>query len=498
MSILFRLMSTLASRGRLWIVPGLTAAAVVSFAAGSGSVKSIKDLGLHLRWFMLALLGLVALVEAIPRLRARRIPAGLRSFVWMPVAFIGLCFVSTTWSPQPLLTFERTVTIVMLFGTAAAIALVTGTDLAAQRRLLAGLGSGAGLVAGFGLLMLASGSRSAAQASTSSTPWRYRGFGENPNTIAVLAAVALPIVVWLGLTAPSVRSRTVWMLAFVMLVGSTAATGSRGGLTGALVGVEVVLATMIPRSGRRIAAVAGYALIVLAAVALRQVTQPAPPAFYSAIPAPPPAAAVAPPPAAAVTPKPKSETAPGPSSKPSRPKAQIALKPGKPLLLLPNRADEIGHPFLSRAGVTTIGSGRVAAWIGTLKDVVLQRPLVGYGFGTEERVFVDRWYNFQGGTPENSEIGLLLQLGVVGLLLILGLVARVIWSGVRVLRGGLPEQRSLVAACLGVVASGIALTFFQAYVYSVGNVATLTVWFAVFVLAVQTLGTASTDTSASR
>jgi hypothetical protein len=278
------------------------------------------------------------------------------------------------------------------------------------------------------------------------------------------------------------------MLAFVMLLGSTVATGSRGGLTGALVGVEVVLATIIPRSSRRIAAVTGYALIVLAAVALRQVTQPAPPGFYSAIPAPPPAAAVAP----------KPKTASGPSSEPSRPNAQIALKPGKPLLVLPNRADEIGHPFLSRASVTTIGSGRVAAWIGTLKDVVLQRPVLGYGFGTEERVFVDRWYNFQGGTPENSVIGLLLQLGVVGVFLIFGLVGRVLWSGIRVLRGGSLEQRSLVAACLGVLASGSALTLFQAYVYSVGNVATLTVWFAVFILAVQTLGTASNDKPAQR
>jgi hypothetical protein len=95
-------------------------------------------------------------------------------------------------------------------------------------------------------------------------------------------------------------------------------------------------------------------------------------------------------------------------------------------------------------------------------------------------------------------IGLLLQLGVVGVFLIFGLVGRVLWSGIRVLRGGSLEQRSLVAACLGVLASGSALTLFQAYVYSVGNVATLTVWFAVFILAVQTLGTASNDKPAQR
>jgi O-antigen ligase len=136
----------------------------------------------------------------------------------------------------------------------------------------------------------------------------------------------------------------------------------------------------------------------------------------------------------------------------------------------------------------TIGSGRLAAWIWTLKNVVLRRPIVGYGFGTEESVFVDRWYDFQGGTPENSTIGLLLQVGLIGLLLILALAVVVIVGAVRALRGAESDESSVARVGLGVIAAAIALTVFQAYIYSVGNVATLTVWVVLFVTATATLG----------
>jgi hypothetical protein len=39
-----------------------------------------------------------------------------------------------------------------------------------------------------------------------------------------------------------------------------------------------------------------------------------------------------------------------------------------------------------------------------------------------------------------------------------------------------------------VLVAALALTFFQAYIYSVGNVATLTVWVVLFLTAAATLG----------
>ena len=59
-------------------------------------------------------------------------------------------------------------------------------------------------------------------------------------------------------------------------------------------------------------------------------------------------------------------------------------------------------------------SGRTEAWRGALQQAA-ERPLLGFGFGTEDKAFVDRYYGFVGSLPENSYIGISLQLGLVGL-----------------------------------------------------------------------------------
>src|SRR5207244_2542588 len=88
---------------------------------------------------------------------------------------------------------------------------------------------------------------------------------------------------------------------------------------------------------------------------------------------------------------------------------------------------------------------------------VEQRPLVGYGFGTEDHVFVDRYYQFEGGLPENAYIGALLQLGVVGLVLTILLLLALGWAGVRALRFAPAALRPLAAACLAVLVVGALL-----------------------------------------
>ena len=94
-------------------------------------------------------------------------------------------------------------------------------------------------------------------------------------------------------------------------------------------------------------------------------------------------------------------------------------------------------------------------------------------------MFVDRFQDFQGGVPENSFIGLFLQLGVVGLALFLGFVATLVTVALR----RLSVDRNVVAACLGVSAAGLTLSLVQSYVYAIGNVATLSVWLAAFLAA---------------
>ncbi len=100
-----------------------------------------------------------------------------------------------------------------------------------------------------------------------------------------------------------------------------------------------------------------------------------------------------------------------------------------------------------------------------------------------QKVFIDRWYYFQGSAAENSYLGLLLQLGVVGLALVLAMGCALIFGGVRALRYLDGDDRILAVAGLGVVLSAAAIMLIQSYLYSVGNVATATVWISMFALA---------------
>ena len=63
-----------------------------------------------------------------------------------------------------------------------------------------------------------------------------------------------------------------------------------------------------------------------------------------------------------------------------------------------------------------------------------ERPVVGYGFGTEERAFVDRYYNFTAERVENAYVAMALQLGVVGVALLLAFLGLTAVRGVQLVR----------------------------------------------------------------
>jgi O-antigen ligase len=153
---------------------------------------------------------------------------------------------------------------------------------------------------------------------------------------------------------------------------------------------------------------------------------------------------------------------------------------------LPGEETEIGNPLLSRTAASVAGSGRVSEWKGVLKQVK-ERPLLGYGFGTEERVFVDRWYYFQGGTAENSYLGLLLQLGGLGELMVCGIGLALLVMAVRTLCAR-TIARGEIGAEAGVLVAAACLMMIQSYIYSVGNIASGTVWVALFLLGANVLG----------
>src|SRR5205085_540348 len=109
----------------------------------------------------------------------------------------------------------------------------------------------------------------------------------------------------------------------------------------------------------------------------------------------------------------------------------------------PAPASSSGAPTIRRTLFTS--SGRRAAWVGAIHQTE-DRPVAGYGFGTEALVFVDRYAAFDSDLVENSYIGAALQLGIAGLVLLLAVVLTALGPFLRTPSGGIQ------AACAGVAA----------------------------------------------
>jgi O-antigen ligase len=148
-----------------------------------------------------------------------------------------------------------------------------------------------------------------------------------------------------------------------------------------------------------------------------------------------------------------------------------------------------GTPVIRRTFFTS--SGRRAAWSGAIHQAE-KRPVAGYGFGTEARVFVDRYANFESDLVENAYIGAALQLGIVGLVLFVAVAVVALGPFARAPSGGIE------AACAGVAAAALVVAVTQSYFFSVGNIGTLTAWVSLFLLAAQPAAAASSERIPSR
>jgi hypothetical protein len=393
-------------------------------------------------------------------------------------SFVTVALLSSGWSVAPKLSFERAVSLGALFALGFLVAYATEHDSGARRRALAGLAAGALVVGVLGVLLLAIDKPAAVQQASPVTPWRFRGFTENPNTISILAAVTLPLIGWLLLTTADRRHRVLWAAGGALLLASIIAAESRGGLAAGVAGLATVSLATVRPARRLIGVLAALAVVLVGGIELRVATDPGQAAFVSIQPPAPVGA------------------------KRSRPLGGLPAKRSGPLAghggqsrvirlptrtyELPGEETEIGNPLLSRTASSVAGSGRVSEWKGVLKQVE-ERPLLGYGFGTEERVFVDRWYYFQGGTAENSYLGLLLQLGVLGELMVCGIGLALLVMAVRTLRVTTPA-RGEIGGEAGVLVAAACLMLIQSYIYSVGNIASGTVWVALFLLGGNVLG----------
>jgi O-antigen ligase len=419
----------------------LVAVTVVAFAAGSSSIPGITHAAHGLRWLALGALLVAAAVATAPRLR---LPPGPTAAA---AALVALAALSTLWSVAPRTTFERAVSLGLLFATCLLLVSACALHRGLSAQLLAGVVEGAAAVSLLGLLLLAVDYHRAVQPATGEAPWRYEGFGQDPNTVGLLFAVVLPLAVWLLVRARTGRERGLAGAAVLLFAISIVGTGSRGALVAAAVGAALVVLLEVRR---RWLAVGLVAVAFVAGVALSTVphTVTGRTSHVAAAPS-------------------------GPAPKPGYLNAEadypLAADIGQPL---PGG----GQPTVRRGLFAT--SGRVDAWRGALHEAV-RRPVAGHGFGTEQSVFVDRYYRFVGGLPEDSYIGLALQLGAAGLIALAALLAVLVRRGAHGLGGD-----GHAAAGLGVLAAGAAIAVVQSYLYSVGNIAAAAFWIPVFLLAV--------------
>jgi O-antigen ligase len=476
-------MGPLARTVLAWTPATVLALTVFAFASGMSSIPEVAETALTGRWVMLFMLLGVGILTVAVRVRASE-RFSFPAYLVLPFVVAGLAALSTAWSVDPSLTFKRAASFGILFTAAACLAYGAAGDERGLTRLLVGIVAAALAVAVVGAALLIADSPFAAQEAGPETGWRFRGYGLNPNTAPMLYAIAIPLAIWFTVRGRSMHWRLLAGGALLLFGASVVASQSRGGLLATLIGATVAL-VLVRGVMMRLAAVAVAAGILAAGLALRDHLQPtvAPVGPRSEFITSAPTGEQAPPaePQGQTGGPGESQAAPGtqPQGETRDETARFPLFRGVTPV---RRVDEIGHGLFA-ARTSRAGSGRLAAWEGTL-ELVGERPLLGYGFGTESTVFVDRWYYFQGINPENAYLGLLLQLGVGGLGIFAAFIAALVGAVVRTLRRYGLEGHEMTLALAGSLGAGLALMLAQSYVYSVGNIATVAFWTCVFALVV--------------
>jgi O-antigen ligase len=418
------------------VIPVVLGASVVGFVLGSSWSLTLVRYANHGRWFALAALFCLAVLWA-----------GLeRRWVMLPLyygaaALLLLALVSRFWSVRPRLTDGRASSLVLLFLTSALLSVGVAGRTGSARRLLLGILAAADAVALAGLAALLVSPHSAHIGSTLSA-FRLQGIGQNPNTVPMLAAIALPIAAGFWWRPSTRLGRTLAIASCALLVPTIVLSQSDGALLAGAVGIGAFGLLAQPGRLRRVTT-AAIAAAALAGVALVLLLPPA-----------------------------------------TRRGALDSSYPNVNYAHIP--ADyELGWPSLGGSEskrVIFTSSGRVDGWRAAVLQAG-QRPLLGYGFGTEDKVFVDRTYSFRSSRAENSYIGLYLQLGVAGVATLAAVIVLLAASSRRGLRTVDPDRRWAVVVTTGVVLAGLTVAVVQSYLYSVGNVATLPFWVCCFLLA---------------
>jgi O-antigen ligase len=512
---------------RLSLERAAAAALALTVAAVAWGSSTTAELAMQparaTRWVALAVL--CALAVALAWRRRRALPRAL-GLPLLGALVVSMALVSSMWSVLPELTARRAASFGLVVITAGALALAAAGRPGTTRLLLASFVVAAAVVAVAGVVLFVVDRESAVQQPLPDAPGRYRGFGISANTMPMLFALAVPAALWFGVRARARVTRLASMSAAALMLASVFASGSRGATLASLAGVLALVLlfgrAIVPRlalAGATIAVFASGAALADMRAIRAEFTLVAPhvPArvFHDAwklVPLESEVAVGGPGAATAATPldAPSTATA-GPPGIPERAAvahdARPQLAPSTPrrvtVRLIQHFAFSAYESGRERPpgiytppvrGVLGGKRGRLVVWQAALEQVG-RRPLTGYGFGVEDYVFVDRSYDFEGSRPENSYLGLLLQLGITGLAAFLAVLAAAVATVTRALRNPLAD-RDAVAVCASGVVVGAVLAVTQSYVYSAGNVATLGFWMITFLVTACAAESSSIDEEA--
>lgn len=402
------------------VLAALLALMVVAFASGSSIFNSVLLYGRPARWYVLGALVGLAVLYALAARPWRRPP----TLLYVAGTLVAVALTSSLWSVDPWLSFKRAGAFALLAAAGAASLMGSRGRAEGIRRLLLGLLAGATTVALAGLVALAVSYHQAVQPATFEYGARFRGFGQNPNTVSLLLGIAMPVAVFFALEGRSRLERALALAAAALFAGSIAASGSRGAMLGALAGTLVLVLGRGGALRRRVTLAAATVAVFALCLGLSRIPQP------KATPASPGVAG----------------------------------------------AVHQTHRTLFTS------SGRTAAWRGAIHQAE-KRPVAGYGFGTEELAFVNRYPGFFSELPENSYIGAALQLGLVGLLLLIGSAVAALFGFVRALRQPPGPARLLASACAGATVAALVVGVTESYLFAVGGIATTSAWLCMFLLA---------------
>lgn len=423
--------------------------ALTALTFALSSVPWVKDLFLAARW---GPLGALAAHGVLERWSSSWRPSVVEAFM---VAVGVVAGASVLWSVEPQLTALRAISFAALLCVAFLLAgprLARAGDPAAVD-LVALL---APVVVGLSLMLWAVVPERAIMSN------ELRGFIENANGLGLLVALTYPFV----LAAVERRSDSPWWPLAMMVVAASviALSASRSGMLAIVVGVSAY--ELARRHWRRMAAELAVCAGVILGLALWAPVLWVPPEAKPATDQP--AASDA-----AAGPMPTGRAEGGPAAVSRRQAATVSGYRPPPRTSLIGTG---GSPGQSWFGAFT--GARSEGWDAAV-DIVSDRPLLGYGFGTGDRLF-DRFrltfLYYQGANPGNGYLQLLMEVGALGATVVLAPLVLATVAAVRLVVSGERDNTPCTVAVAALLLAGVAAATVESLFTAAGAPWAMLIW----------------------